>query len=153
MQKKILVYGYGNPGRKDDALGVLLSESIALWVKENNFSGIDTDSNYQLNIEDTEKISGYDTVIFCDVSMEDITDCSFTEVTANDSHIEFTMHAASPSFIFDLCEKLFHKSPDTFLLHIKGYEWEFREGLSEKASVNLIKAEAILREKILLLIK
>lgn len=149
---KILIYGYGNPGRQDDGLGVCLADRIALWASENNLVHIDTDSNYQLNIEDAEKISRYDAVFFCDASVEDISDFALTNVTAEDSGSTFTTHSASPSFIFDLCEKLFHKSPQTFLLHIKGYEWEFSEGISENAMTNLIKAEAFLKEKILLLI-
>jgi hydrogenase maturation protease len=153
MHNKILVYGYGNPGRQDDALGVLLSEKIEKWIAEENIEYVETDSNYQLNIEDAAKISEYDTVIFCDASIEEISDFIFTKVTADNAQIEFTSHAASPAYILDLCIKLFHKNPDTFLLHIKGYEWEFEEGISQKASVNLLNAEAFIKENILLLTK
>ncbi|NJK85082.1 MAG: hypothetical protein HC906_03035 [Bacteroidales bacterium] len=31
----ILIYGYGNPGRQDDGLGVLLCERLLKWVHEN----------------------------------------------------------------------------------------------------------------------
>jgi hydrogenase maturation protease len=153
LQKKILIYGYGNPGRQDDALGILLTEKLEKWSAEQNISSIDTDSNYQLNIEDAAKIAEYDTVIFLDASMEEISDYLFTEVSPNDSRIEFTTHAASPAYILDLCGKLFHKTPDTFLLHIKGYEWELQEGISEQAAMNLAKAEAFIKEKIYMLIK
>ncbi|HNW97977.1 MAG TPA: hydrogenase maturation protease [Bacteroidales bacterium] len=150
---KILIYGYGNPGRQDDALGVLLSERIEKWIASENIMDVETDSNYQLNIEDSAKIADFDTVIFCDASLEEIHDYVFTKVCPNDSQIEFTTHAASPAYILDLCEKVFSKSPDTYLLHIKGYEWEFKEGLSENAQINLEKAESFLKEKILLSLK
>ena len=61
--KKVLIYGYGNPGRQDDALGILLVEKMELWAKENGLGFIDFDSNYQLNIEDAMAISEYDIVI------------------------------------------------------------------------------------------
>jgi hydrogenase maturation protease len=153
VPKKILIYGYGNPGRQDDAMGVVLSERIEKWITSENIPDVETDSNYQLNIEDSAKISEYDTVIFCDASMENISDFLFTEVTPNDAIIEFTTHAAAPAYILDLCIKIFHKTPVSYLLHIKGYEWEFQEGLSEKASANLAIAEAFIKEKIILLSK
>ena len=43
--KKILLYGYGNPGRQDDGLGVLLVEELEKWSKINQ---IDSSFIYQL---------------------------------------------------------------------------------------------------------
>ena len=42
---KVLVYGYGNPGREDDALGNELVEMINAWTKEHKILNIETDSN------------------------------------------------------------------------------------------------------------
>jgi len=144
----ILVYGYGNPGRQDDALGVRLAENIELWVQEENIKGVEIDCNYQLNIEDSDRISKSDIVIFADASIEEIDDFIFTKVDPDESTIEFTMHAVSPAFVVDLCRKLYKKSPDTYLIHIKGYEWEFEEKLSDDAKLNLAKATLFLKEKI-----
>ena len=47
------------------------------------------------------------------------------------------MHSVSPSFVLNLCNKLYHYTPETFLLHIKGYEFQLQEGLSEKGRQNL----------------
>ena len=46
---KVLVYGYGNPGRQDDALGNEMIEKIKEWATKNHFTNIETESNYQLN--------------------------------------------------------------------------------------------------------
>jgi len=145
---KILIYGYGNPGRQDDALGVKLTENIEQWIKNKNISNVEVDCNYQLNIEDSEKISHYDVVIFADASTENIDDFIYTQVNPNDATIEFTMHAVSPAFVLDLCKKLYGKCPTTFLLHIKGYEWEFTEKISDDAMLNLTKATSFLIKKI-----
>ena len=150
---KILIYGYGNPGRQDDALGVKLTENIEQWIQKENISDVEVDCNYQLNIEDSERISHSDIVIFADASTENIDDFIFTTVNPSDATIEFTMHAVSPSFVLDLCNKLYQKCPKTYLMHIKGYEWEFMEGLTEDALLNLAKATEFVKGKILEFIK
>ena len=136
---QILVYGYGNPGRQDDGLGYAMVSLLEKWVEENSIRGIEFDSNYQLNIEDAEIISRYDAVIFVDASTEEIEDFILTEVTG-ETEVAFTTHAASPGYIVKLCHDLFDRHPMVHLLHIKGYEWEFREGLSDMANKNLEKA-------------
>lgn len=137
---KILIYGYGNPGRRDDGLGVCFAEAIEKWVEAEGLKNITIETAYQLNIEDAEIISHADFVIFADASLEQIEDFVFTNVSPDDTHIEFTMHAVSTSFILDLCTKIFRVSPETWLMHIKGYDWELQEGVSEKAKINLEKA-------------
>jgi hydrogenase maturation protease len=146
--KKILVYGYGNPGRQDDGMGVILAEMLEQWAKENGYANIEVETNYQLNIEDSDIISDKDFVLFIDASMEQIEDIIYTKVTPDNSSIEFTMHAVSTSFILDMCNKLYGKSPETYLLHIKGYEWELAEGITEKALVNFEKALEFAKMKI-----
>jgi len=145
---QILIYGYGNPGREDDGLGFALVKSLEEWTEKVGISGIEFDSNYQLNIEDAEAISGKDIVVFADASTEDIQDFLFTEVTG-EKDVSFTTHAASPGYIVKLCKELFGKCPKVYLLHIKGYQWEFKEGLSEKAQNNLKKALGFMQEYLL----
>ncbi|HHE64631.1 MAG TPA: hydrogenase maturation protease [Bacteroidetes bacterium] len=153
--KKILFYGYGNPGRQDDALGISFVDEIENWVKTQKIPNIDFDSNYQLNIEDAEKISNYDLVIFADASLEPIKNFDFTEVMPNDAQVEFTMHAVSVSFVVDLCKKIYGKSPLAYLVHIKGYEWEldFDKGLSTKAKKNLQDALEFIKSKLIHLVE
>jgi hydrogenase maturation protease len=142
---QILIYGYGNPGREDDGLGIAMVKRLEDWSKESGLTGLAFDSNYQLNIEDAEIISDKDLVIFADASTEDIEDFLLTEVTG-ESEVSFTTHAASPGYIVKLCEELFGKCPRVLLLHIKGYQWEFKEGLSEKAEYNLQKATEFIKD-------
>lgn len=145
---KLLLYGYGNPGRQDDGLGIALAEKIDLWARERFPGKVEVDTNYQLNIEDAEKISHYQMVVFADASQENIESFTFTPVTPSKATIEFTMHAMSPSYIVHLCRDLFQKQPDCFLLHIRGYEWEMKEGLSEDAKINLQSSLQFLERKI-----
>jgi len=141
MVKKldILLYGYGNPGRKDDGLGPILVDLVEKWIIKNEIKNISIDSNYQLNIEDSYTIRDYDIVIFIDASIEEIDDFIITRVEPSDK-VNYTMHSASPSFVLNLCNKIYNYTPETYLLHIKGYEFQLQEGLSENAQRNLESA-------------
>ena len=90
-----------------------------------------------------------DLVIFADASIEEnVENFIMTEVEPK-GKAEFTMHSVSPAFVLQLCNKLYNVNPKTYLLHIKGYEWELKEGLTEKAKDNLKKAFDFLKEFIM----
>ena len=148
QKPSILVYGYGNPGRQDDGAGVMLAEKLDKWIKGRKLEGVHTDSNYQLNIEDASTISAYDLVIFADASHEDIDDFRMDPLEASD-RVEFTMHAVSPAFILHLSRDVFNHEPETYVLHIKGYEWEFMESMTEKGEKNLLNALQFVQDFIL----
>ncbi len=133
---RILVYGYGNPGRQDDGLGIALVDRLEAWAADEKLTGISFENNYQLNIEDAEAISDQDLVVFADASEEDIEDYCLSEVDGT-GKMSFTTHAASPSYVVKLCQELFDRTPRVLLLHIKGYAWNFQEGLTDPALKNL----------------
>lgn len=144
---KVLIYGYGNPGRQDDGLGNAFVNRIEHWVEEEGLQDFFFDSNYQLNIEDADAISDKDLVVFADASTENLEEFCVSKVDQS-AKVTFTTHAASPGYIVDLCRKIYKKAPPVFLMHIRGYEWDFREGLTEKAKKNLEKALDHFKEKI-----
>lgn len=133
---RILIYGYGNPGRQDDGLGILLAEKLEKWAEKAGYDFIDFDSNYQLNVEDALAISEYDLVIFADASIEKIQNFIITKVHPS-KKTEFTMHAVTPDYVLHLCHSLYAKFPATYLIHLKGFEFEFLEKLTKKAEANL----------------
>lgn len=135
----VLVYGYGNPGRQDDGLGVMLAEQLEAWGKSRGYESLTTDSNYQLNLEDAYTLSHHDLVIFADATQEDLEDFRFEELQPSPA-VEFTMHAVSPAFILHLCHQIFDRKPEAWLLHIRGYKWEFMGPLTEDARRNLQRA-------------
>lgn len=150
--KKTLVYGYGNVGRKDDGLGVLAANAIEKWAEDARISGLDVETNYQLNIEDAEIISNYEVVFFVDASLEEMEVVSISEVAPDDSKIEFSMHAISPAYVVKLCKDMFGKSPKTYLVHLKGYDWDFVEGLTQEAEITLDKGVKLLKEHLTVLV-
>lgn len=144
---QILIYGYGNPGRQDDGLGIEFVNRVEQWTSDRGLENFQFENNYQLNIEDAEAISDKDLVIFADASEEEIDDFCLSKVDES-AKVAFTTHAASPGYIVKLCKELFNKNPLVLLLHIKGYQWEFKEGITDQASGNLDKAFEYMKMKL-----
>lgn len=145
---KILIYGYGNPGRQDDGLGVMLSEELERWCSRLGLDNVRTDSNYQLNLEDASNISGFEIVIFADASREDIPDFRFDPLEPSEN-AEFSMHAVSPAYVLHLCHQMFNRNLNAYLLHIRGYEWEFMAEMTDRARANLEEAGEFIKRFIL----
>lgn len=141
--KRLFIYGFGNPGRQDDGLGPAIIDKL----ESDNISGIVIDSNYQMNIEDAHNISQCDAVIFVDASIEAEEPFSFTKIEPS-SEITFSTHTMSPESVLALCKELYDKDMEAYVLAIRGYEWEFVEALSSKAADNFNIAYAFLLNKI-----
>jgi hydrogenase maturation protease len=137
--RRILVLGIGNPGRRDDGLG----PELVGRIERAALSGVDTDANYQLNVEDALACSTHDFVIFVDASNDGPEPYSFTEI-APSPEIAFSTHELAPASVLALCEELYGRRPKARLLAVRGCEWEIGEGLSPRAARNLTVAEAFL---------
>jgi hydrogenase maturation protease len=133
--KPILLYGYGNPGRQDDGLGPALVEEIATL----GLSKVETDANYQPLIEDAAQISEFDLVFFVDTTVEQVDDF-FVRRLEPAKKIAFTSHHVSPESILAMCEEMYGRVPESWLIGIRGYSFEYVEGLSERASRNYKRA-------------
>ena len=133
-QPSILIYGYGNPGREDDGLGIAFIDAL----DKQSLPHCTLEQNYQLNAEDALLISEFPVVLFVDASL---TPEHFSLSRIKPAYeIGFTTHAMEPSSVVALCNQLYHLNPSCYLLEIKGYSWEMKEGLSENAVKNLENA-------------
>ena len=133
---RILVFGYGNPGRQDDGLGVILADKLEKWIESKHLDNVQIDTNYQLNLEDAAGIANYDIVIFADASKEELSHFSLVPLEPSE-HSRFSMHSVSAGFVLHLCHQIFNHRPKAYLLHIKGYSWDFMSQPTEEASKNL----------------
>jgi hydrogenase maturation protease len=132
---RILLYGYGNPARGDDALGPTLVER----VQNTMAAKIDYLVSMQLSIEDALNIAGYDMVIFADASKVVQSDFVMEKIQAS-AQVSFSMHAISPAYVMHLCKTYMSESPEIYVLHLKGFQWELGQPLSEGASSALESA-------------
>jgi hydrogenase maturation protease len=142
-EKKILVYGYGNPGRRDDGLGPALAERL----EAEHLPGVTTDSNYQLQVEDAAAVSQCDAVIFVDAADAGAAPFSFTGLEPSDE-TAFTTHSVSPASVLALCRDLYGTHAAAYLLAIRGYEWDMGEGLTHAAKKNFEEALRFIKQKI-----
>ena len=130
---KILLIGIGNCGRGDDGLGWKFTDLLS----EKNYNWIDLEYRYQLQIEDTELINNYDTVIFVDASHTTLKDGFEIRPCTAANHYFFSSHMQSPETILYLANDLFKKFPEAYIIAISGNEWELKTALSEAAEKNL----------------
>ncbi|MBD3391806.1 MAG: hydrogenase maturation protease [Chitinivibrionales bacterium] len=131
----ILLYGIGNPARGDDALGTGLER----YVAHQRFPGVDTECNYQLNVEDALTISRYDIVVFADATHSDIEGARLSRLQPS-AGLSFTTHAMAPSHVLSLCRELYRRSPAAYVLEMQGWEWELGSDLTPRARENLAAA-------------
>jgi hydrogenase maturation protease len=141
---KILLYGYGNPGRGDDGLG----PALAAAIEDLGVPGVAVDSNYQLTVEDASELSGYAAVVFADAATQGPSPFWFSRI--DDSavdHVGWTSHSVTPAQVVSLARDMFASKAAAYALGIRGYDFgELDENLSQRAQDNLAEAIAFVRK-------
>ena len=137
MSKPVLLFGYGNLSRGDDALGPLLLEYAEAHC---DLTDIDLLTDFQLQIEHALDIQNRELVLFIDASVACMDAFDFTELKpARDA--SYSTHAMSPAAVLDVYRTIQKQPlPPCFLLGIKGESFELGEGLSANAGKNLQQA-------------
>ena len=126
--RPILIYGYGNPGRQDDGMGVALVEELEAWAQSEGLTGLVFDSNYQLNAEDALAVAESRTVVFIDAAQAATGTAPFKfRPLAPQKEISFSTHAMSPEAVLALADELYGARPPAWLLAIRGESWEPNE--------------------------
>lgn len=144
---RVLVYGYGNPGRQDDGLGVALADALEQWARSRSEPGrggrpsLVFDRNFQLNVEDALAAASYDIVVFLDASQDQADPIRFRPIHPAADRT-FSTHAMSPQSVMALCRELYGARPAGRLLTIRGYSWEPNGAMTEGARFNLAAAKA-----------
>ena len=142
--KPILVYGFGNPGRQDDGLGVALVEQLEKRAQAEGLAGVAFDSNYQLNAEDALAVAESGQVVFVDAAQEGPAPFEFRPL-APQKEISFSTHAMSPESVLALADELYGARPPAWLLAIRGESWEPNEPPTAAARSHLATAREFLQ--------
>ncbi len=138
---KILVIGYGNPGRRDDGLG----PALAAALEELALPDVTIDSDYQLSVEHAHAVAEHDVVVFIDAACEGPAPFSFRRLRP-ESSLSFSTHSVRAEAVLGLCEELFGRSVPGYVLAIRGYEFDkFGESLSDNARESFAAALAFMR--------
>ncbi|ATX79009.1 hydrogenase maturation protease [Mariprofundus aestuarium] len=139
---KLLILGYGNPGRGDDALGPELVES----VQKDGFSDIECQHDMQLQVEYVTDLVNRELILFIDADASCDPPFHFSRISAEKDD-SYTSHAMTPHAVLHAYKQVFGvDAPPAFLLRIRGYQFELGESLSEAASANLNAATLFTRK-------
>lgn len=140
MSAAILVFGYGNPSRGDDALGPLLLERLERRLAESlrwAAGGIEFLTDFQLQVEHALDLAGRRLVLFVDAHATCAPPWTLSAlVEAEDA--SYTTHALSPAALLRVYRQINGTlPPPCFLLGIRGERFELGEDLSPAAAVHL----------------
>jgi hydrogenase maturation protease len=139
---KLLLFGYGNPGRGDDALGPELVGCIA----QLHLAGVECQNDMQLQVEHVTDLADCDRVLFIDADMSCAEPYDFSEISAEKDG-SYTSHAMSPTALLYAYRQVYGKdAPPAFLLRIRGYDFALGDPLTEQAAANLNAATRLVRE-------
>jgi hydrogenase maturation protease len=140
---KVLLYGFGNPGRGDDGLGPALADAIERLA----LPGVSVDANYQLTVEDAAEMGQYQVVLFADAATEGPSPFWFSRIDDSGvGRLGWTSHSVSPVQVVALARDLFGSKVAAYALGIRGYSFgELDDGLSAQARENLGQAVVFAR--------
>jgi len=139
---KLLIFGYGNPGRGDDALGPALIERIA----QLHFADVECQNDMQLQVEHVTDLAGCDQVLFIDADVFCADPFIFSEIRS-EKNGSYTSHAMNPSALLHAYRRVYGvDAPPAFLLRIRGYDFGLGDPLSDQAEANLNAATRLVSE-------
>lgn len=130
---KLLLFGYGNPGCGDDALGPMLIEQVAKLALEQ----VTCLNDMQLLIEHVTDLVGFDEVFFVDADVSCQAPFELTQVVAKKDD-SYTSHALTPAALLYIYQQVYgYNVPTAYILRIRGYRFELGDALSKQATINL----------------
>jgi hydrogenase maturation protease len=133
VTRPILIFGWGNPSRGDDALGPLFVERIAAL----NLSQVECLTDFQLQVEHALDLEGRRLVVFVDASLDADPPFTIDRISpAPDASI--STHAVNPQAVMQVYVELQDKEPPPcFLLAMCGEDFQLGSELSPAARKSL----------------
>lgn len=135
-----LLIGYGNPARRDDALGWALAKSLAQGL-----SFVDLRLTQQLGPELAMDMAQHRLVMLADASSTGPAVLLRHLGAACPAKVEATSHHTGPEVLLSLARTLFQADCQCWLLTVRAENMEMGEGLSPQAQARLQAAVALAR--------
>lgn len=139
----VVVIGYGNPSRGDDALG---PEFLRLLELERQKGGVPdlftVITDFQLQIEHALDLVNRELILFVDASTNASAPFEFSRLKASRDE-SYSSHAISPAAVLAVFEQIHNTpAPAAFLLAIRGDKFELGSPIGTAAEANLKNAIA-----------
>lgn len=129
----MLIFGWGNPSRGDDALGPLLIDRIAAL----KLPGVECLTDFQLQVEHALDLENRRRILFIDASIDTPAPFSVSVLEAA-RDASFTTHAMTPEAVMQVYVELHDEAPPPCtLLAIRGERFELGEAISATAASHL----------------
>ena len=135
MKDRLLVVGYGNNLRRDDALGCLVAGHVD-GQRTPSIRGIEL---FQLVPELAPQLAETAEVIFVDASV-DGSRLVWLPLESQSAVAPRMGHCSDPRWILHLCHSLYGRSPKASMMAIPGKDFGFGEGLSPEARIHFEEA-------------
>jgi hydrogenase maturation protease len=142
MTASLLVFGWGNASRGDDALGPLFVQQLREFAESSAGIEVDFLEDYQLQIEHALDLTGRERVLFVDASISCTPPFEVTTLhAARDA--SFTTHSLSAQSVMQVYRDISGKTPPACtLLAIRGTGFELGQSLGWQALGHLGEALA-----------
>lgn len=137
----IVIIGYGNPSRGDDALGPLLIERLEQsQQKSGSSSTYELITDFQLQIEHVTDLQGRDLLLFVDASLSAAPPFEFSPLKPHRDH-SYSSHSLTPATLLAVFEAVYKEHPPpAYILSIPGAEFELGRPLGQQAEDYLNQA-------------
>ena len=138
MPGSTLIFGWGNPSRGDDALGPVFAERLqALSLARPDWGEMTFQTDFQLQVEHALDLQGHSRILFVDASSTGPAPFSMVPVVPN-KDASFTTHSMTPQAVLHTyCELEARPPPPSWLLGIRGEDFELGEAMSRSAQQHL----------------
>ena len=138
--KPILIFGYGNPSRGDDAVGPFIIEALNQTQFQPYQSRFDALTDFQLQIEHVTDLVDREAVIFVDAQTGLNQPIQFIKIEPLPDH-SYTSHAMTPQTLLSVYQDVYHLSaPDTYLLTVTAQQFELGAELSPECRSGITNA-------------
>ena len=142
MTAPVLVFGYGNPSRGDDALGPEFVRRLEMRCADAIACGeLEVLTDFQLQVEHALDLRGREQVYFVDASAAaDAPGHSVYPIEAAHD-VAYTTHALSPAALLQTYAAVVGgPAPAAFVIAIRGSQFELGEAMSADAELRLAAA-------------
>ncbi len=130
----MLILGFGNPTRGDDAAGWEVARRLGL----REIPGVEIRTSQQLNVELVEEWGTYDRVLFIDADPQG--ERVRVEKVDPKADASSSTHHLSPEALLQLSRILYSTSPKLFLCRVPARNFGFSEGFSPETTQALDEA-------------
>lgn len=134
----ILLFGYGNPGRGDDAVGPALIETMQTYLADHSLTAdVECLTDMQLQIEHVTDMVDRDRILFIDADMSCEEACAL-RLLPSEKDDSYTTHAMSPGALIYTYQQVYGRpAPAAYVLSIRTYTFELGDDMCEQARENL----------------